>query len=215
MEKKSVQEIEVAYKLYRRFLSLTDCIMTLNDPLKNIGYVRYKPLFSSYNSCVKQFKKYYDEKYEQLELEDLPLYDERGQMLFTSHKLSTLLHQTFALIGFLEGELPPELLASKDRGTIVNISSFSESQAAANSVASLQSQVTLDSLYEVIHNTDLDNTIKTELLEDLENMKRDVAPDRSKLKAFAIKFVSKLQEIGENVANEVIYKLLSSKMGEM
>ena len=215
MEKQLVQEFEVPYKLYRRFLSLTDSIMTLNDSLRNIGHVRYKPLFLSYNSCLAQFKKHYEKEYDQLELEDLPLYDEQGKMLFASNKLSTLLHQTIAIVGFLEGELPPGLLASKDRGTIVNVSSYADSQAAANSVARLQAQITLDSLYQVVQDTDFDNTLKTELLEDLKELKDAPEPDRSKLKNFAIKFTKKLQEIGENVASEVIYKLLSSKMGEM
>ena len=160
-------------------------------------------------------KKHYEEEYNQLELEDLPLYDGEGRMLFTSNKLSTLLHQTLAIIGFLEGELPPGLLASKDRETIVNVSSYADSQAAANSVARLQAQITLDSLYQVIQNTLVDDTIKTELLDDLKDLKGPLEPDQSKLKAFATKFAKKLQEIGENAASEVIYKLLSSKMGEM
>ena len=215
MEKLLVKEYEVPYKLYRRFLSLADSIMTLNESLMNIGHIRYKPLFLSYNSCLAQFKKHYQEEYELLELEDLPLYDKQGQIMFNANKLSTLLHQTNAIIGFLEGELPPALLASKDRGTIVNVSSYADSQAAANSVARLQAQIALDSFYQVIQDTDFDDTLKRELIEDLKELKNSPEPDRSKLKNFAIKFANKLQEIGENVASELIYKLLSSKMGEM
>ena len=215
MEKPSVQKFEIQYKLYRRFLSLIDSIMTLGDSLRHVGYVRYKPLFTNYNSCVEQLKKHYEEEYDRLQLEDLPLYDDQGKSLFTSNKLSTLLHQTHAIIGFLEGELPPELLASKDRATIVNVSSYADSQAAAHSVARLQAQITLDSLYQVIQNTEFDDTMKTELLEDLKELKEAPEPNQSKIKAFAKKFAKKLQEIGENVASDVIYKLLSSKMGEM
>jgi hypothetical protein len=57
--------------------------------------------------------------------------------------------------------------------------------------------------------------MKTELLEDLKELKEAPEPNQSKIKAFAKKFAKKLQEIGENVASDVIYKLLSSKMGEM
>ena len=216
MKKSAEQGFEPQYRLYRRFLALVDSVMTLGDALRHVGYVRYKPLFSTYKSCIEVFKEHYAKEYEKLELEDLPLYDDHGQSLFTANKLSTLLHQAQTIIGFLEGELPPELLAQKDGSTIVNVSSQADSQAMANSVAQLQARITLDSLYQVVQDTDFDRQIKDELLRDIKELKESgQEPNQSKLRSFATKFVKKLQEIGENSASEVIYKLLSSKMGEM
>ena len=216
MKKSAVQGFEPQYRLYRRFLSLVDSVMTLGDALRHVGYARYKPLFSIYKSCVEVFKEHYAKEYEKLELEDLPLHDDQGKDLFTANKLSTLLHQTQFIIGFLEGELPPELLARKDGSIIVNVSSQADSQAMANSVAQLQAQITLDSLYQVVQDTDFDKQIKDELLRDIKEIKESGQEHiQSKLMSFATKFAKKLQEIGENVASEVIYKLLSRKMGEM
>jgi len=45
------QGSEIPYKLYRRFLSLTDSLMTLSETLRHVDYVRFKPLFVTYNSC--------------------------------------------------------------------------------------------------------------------------------------------------------------------
>jgi len=216
MSTSPVRQFETPYRLYRRFLSIGDSVMTLGDSLRHVGYVRYKPLFSAYNSCVNIFKQYYSEAYAQLDLEDLPLYDDDGKSLFTANKLSTLLHQSQSIVGFLEGELPPELLAPKEKSTVINVSSYADSQAMAKSVARLQAQITFESLYQAVESTEFDNIIKDEILKDIRELKAsDEEPNQSKVKSFAKKLFKKLQEIGENVASEVIYKLLSSRMGEM
>lgn len=216
MSTSSIEDFEVPYRLYRRFLATVGSVMTLSDSLRRIGYVRYKPLFLAYNSCIKVFKQHYSEEYEQLDLQDLPLYDSEGKSLFTSNKISTLLHQAQAIIGFLEGELPPDLLAPKDISTVINVSSYADSQAMSKSAAQLQAQITFDSLYQVIQSTEFDKQIKDEILKDINDLKEsDGEPNQSKVKAFATKLFKKLQEIGENVASEVLYKLLSSKLGEM
>ena len=215
MKISSIQGFENQYKLYRRFLSLNETIMTLGESLRNIGFVRYKPLFSNYNSCIEDFKQQYREEYEKLGFEELNLYGENGEMLFTANKLSTLLHQTKFIIGFLEGELHPDLLAQREKSTIVNVSSFSDAQATARSVAHLQTEITLNALSQAINNTKIEQKIKNELLNDLKELNQLRQPDQSKIKAFSLKLFRKLQEIGENLASEVIYKLLSSKMGEM
>jgi len=212
--KSSIKEFEIQYKLYRRFLSIVDCIMTLGDSLRHIGYVRYKPLFAAYNTCIKIFKEHYDEQYKQMELEDLPLYDNHNRSLFTSNKISTLLHQSRFIIGFLEGELPPELLDKRERTTLVNVSSYADSQAAANSVARLQAEITLNSLYEVIKNSEFDDQTKSDLLNDVDDLKGIGKSDESKLKAFATKLAKKLIEVGERISTEVIFRLLSQKIGE-
>ena len=215
MDNSPLQGFEIPYKLYRRFLSLVDSTMTLSDALRHVGYVRFKPLFATYNSCVAQFKKHYTTDYDQLQLEELPLYDDQGKMLFVSNKISTLLHQTQAIIGFLEGELPPTLLDKKERTTIVNVSSHADSQSAASSVAQLQAKITLDSLYQVIQSTEFNDKIKTELLEELKEIEKTPETSGSKIKSFATKLAKKLQEIGENVTAELLYKLISKQMGEM
>ena len=215
MGKPSIQGYENQYKLYRRFLALNDSIMTLSESLKNVGFIRYKPLFAHYNSCLDEFKKQYAKEHEMLGLEELKLFGKDGEMLFRADKLSTLLHQTKSIIGFLEGELLPEFVAKRERSTIVNVSSYADSQSASQSVAKVQAEITLNSLYQVIENSGIGEEQKSELLDELKELKKEKNPDQSRLKSFSVKLFKKLIEVGENVASEVIYKLLSSKMGEM
>jgi hypothetical protein len=160
------------------------------------------------------FKNHYGGQYNQLKLEELPLYDDNNRSLFTSNKISTLLHQSRFIVGFLEGELPPELLDQRERSTFVNVSSYADSQAAANSVARLQAEITLNSLYEVIQNSEFDNQTKKDLLDDVDALKKAEKPDEPKLKAFASKLAKKLMTVGEKILCEVIFRLLSQKMGE-
>lgn len=72
------------------------------------GFVRYKPLFTTYNSIVEKFKSTFPEEHKNLSLEELPLFDEKGNELFTQKKLSTLLHQATDFDATLRGMLPPE-----------------------------------------------------------------------------------------------------------
>lgn len=97
---------ETPHKLLRRFRALSEKVDTLDTTKEKLGFVRFKPLFSDYNSCIEELKSTYPTKCEQLGLEDLPLYDAEGKEQFTVSKLSTLLHQSKSVIAFLEGQLP-------------------------------------------------------------------------------------------------------------
>lgn len=95
-----------AYKLLCRFEGLIESVNTLNQTVKDLGQlgrIRYKPLFSNYNSCVDEFKSTYPTEFQSLKLEDLPLYDAEGKEQFTGDKLSTLLHQTKQVRDILKG----------------------------------------------------------------------------------------------------------------
>ncbi len=59
---------EIPHKLYRRFPCLTDSLMTHSETLRHVGYVRFKPLFVIYNSCVDEFKKHCKTDYERHQL---------------------------------------------------------------------------------------------------------------------------------------------------
>ena len=95
-----------AYKLLCRFEGLIESVNTLNQTVKDLGplgRIRYKPLFSNYNSCVDEFKSTYPTEFQSLKLEDLSLYDEAGKEQFTGDKLSTLLHQSKQVRDVLKG----------------------------------------------------------------------------------------------------------------
>lgn len=95
-----------AYKLLCRFESLIESVNTLSETVRELGQlgrIRYKPLFSSYNSCIDQFKSTYPTEFQNLKLEDLPLYDAEGKEQFTADKLSTLLHQSRQVSAVLQG----------------------------------------------------------------------------------------------------------------
>ena len=55
------------------------------------------------------------------------LYDDNGQELFTANKLSTILHQSQAIIGFLKGQLPIAMI-EKPSESIITISAHAASQ---------------------------------------------------------------------------------------
>jgi hypothetical protein len=69
--------------------------------------VRFKPLYTDYNSRVDQFSKYFPSEVAQLNLEPLPLYDDEATELFTDEKPCTLFHQAQAITALLRGSLPP------------------------------------------------------------------------------------------------------------
>ncbi len=200
------------YKLLRRFEALIESIFALNATIRQLGFVRYKPLFSSYISCIEAFKSLYLDEYENLGLEELKLYDSEGKYLFTTNKLSTVLHQSQAVIGVLKGHLPPAFIENPGGITIL-VSSQASSQSSAKATAQIQFTLVMEGLGDAIQNSDLDQTTKDELISEIENLKNLQNPDDTKIKAFATKLGKKLQEIGENVAIGVIDRWLKSQIG--
>jgi hypothetical protein len=97
----------VTYKLLCRFESVIRAVDTLTETSSKFPRVRFKPLYTDYNSCVDEFSRYSPTEFKQLNLESLPLYDDEGRELFTNEKLSTLLHQAQAITALLKGSLPP------------------------------------------------------------------------------------------------------------
>lgn len=110
MKRSKKQKSLIAYGLTCRFEGLIESVETLSSVASDLGQlvrIRYKPLFTSYNSCVNEFKAHFPEEHAKLRLEELPLYDTEGKERFTSGKLSTLLHQSKAMVAALKGLLPP------------------------------------------------------------------------------------------------------------
>lgn len=110
MKRSKKQNSLIAYRLTCRFEGLIESVETLSSvasDLGPLGRIRYKPLFANYNSCVEEFKAHFPEEHAKLGLEELPLYDTEGKERFTSGKLSTLLHQSKAIMAALKGLLPP------------------------------------------------------------------------------------------------------------
>jgi len=101
----------IAYELYCRFDGLINSTKNINNALPPGTPVRYKPLFVSYNSCIDSFKENFLTEYNSLKLEPLPLEDSAGKQLFTGDKLSTLLHQSEAILNLLKGLSPYEFKA--------------------------------------------------------------------------------------------------------
>lgn len=95
------------YILLCQFESLVSQIKNIDSTIAILGNVRYKPLYSIYNSYIATFEDYYPRQYKQLNIEPLPLYDANKTELFTNEKLSTLLHQSEFIVAFLKGSLPP------------------------------------------------------------------------------------------------------------
>ena len=54
-----IKNYEIPYKLLRRFETLEKSISTLGDSAMHVGVIRFKPLFTSYNSCIESFKQHY------------------------------------------------------------------------------------------------------------------------------------------------------------
>lgn len=94
------------HNLLRRLRALIESVDTLDSTKAKLGFVRFKPLFSEYNLCIEELKSDYPTAFDQLRLEELPLYDEEGEERFTVGKLSTLLHQSKSVVIFLESQLP-------------------------------------------------------------------------------------------------------------
>ena len=86
-----IGQFEVLIKLIKEIKSTTE----YTD-------VRYKPLFSSYNSHIKTFIQEFPHEYKLLNLEHLPLQDKNGNDAFTGNKLSTLLHQSEFILALLK-----------------------------------------------------------------------------------------------------------------
>lgn len=207
-----INGFENPYKLLRRFETLIESILTLNATIRELGFVRFKPIFASYISCVEGFKSSYAEEYKNLGLEKITLYDEQGTERFTARRLSTILSQAQAVLGVLRGLLPPELLGGT-RGTNILISLQAAAQSSAGATAQLQYTLTLEGLDQAIQESKLDQRAKDELKKEIEELKNLPAPSESKIKALAGKLGRKLQEVSENVAVGVITNLLKNQMG--
>lgn len=98
----------IAYELYCRFDGLVKSVKDMNTALPAGTPIRFKPLFISYNSCMESFQRDFPVEYQSLGLEPLPLENEEGKKLFTAEKLSTLLHQSEAVLSLLKGLSPYE-----------------------------------------------------------------------------------------------------------
>jgi len=88
-----------------RFEGLVNSIKGISS-LATLAPVRYKPLFSSYNSCIDAFRDTFPQEFSSLGLEPLPLYGPNGEERFTQGKLSTLLHQSETILAILKGMQP-------------------------------------------------------------------------------------------------------------
>lgn len=97
---------EIAYRLFCRFDGLVNSIRNMKTDFINGIDIRFKPLFTSYNSCIEAFQQAFPEEYKALNLEPLPLEDEKGNKLFTNKKISTLQHQAEAVLALLKGLSP-------------------------------------------------------------------------------------------------------------
>jgi hypothetical protein len=202
---------EFPYKLYRRFEALIESVYTLPSVTTKLGIARYKPLFNSYNSCKDAFEKDYPEDYNQLNLEELPLYDEAGEAKFTQDKLSTLLHQCQAIVGVLRGSLPPHLLENPG-GTSLVVLSQSYSQSTAQSSSDIKFSLIIENLSQVIKETKLEKKAKEELLADLCELQSPANQNESKIRAIASKLAGKTYKAGIDITSEVITKLILSQM---
>jgi len=207
-----ISGFETPYKLLRRFEAFIESIFALNATIQQLGFIRYKPIFASYISCIEAFKSSHPEEYSQLGLEEVALYDEQGNELFTRRRLSTILHQAQSVVGVLKGLLPPALIENPG-GTTILVSSQAASQSSAESTAQVQFTLVMEALAQTIQNSELDQKTKNELINDIDQLKNLSEPDESKIKALSTKLGRKLQEMGENVAIGVIDSLLRSRMG--
>ena len=140
---------------------------------------------------------------QRLGLEDLPLYDAERKEQFTVNKLSTLLHQSQAVIGVLKGLLPPSLIENPG-GITIAVSSQAASLSAATVSAKVNFTIVLEGLYKAIKQSEIDQKTKDELLKELEDLKNLPHPNESKITAFGAKLGKKLQEISENIFSKII-----------
>jgi hypothetical protein len=101
----------IAYELFCRFDGLINSVEGISATLPTGMPIRFKPLFTSYNSCIDSFRTAFPKEYESLNLEPLPLYDDAGHELFLNTKISTLLHQAEAVLSLLKGISPYQFAA--------------------------------------------------------------------------------------------------------
>lgn len=95
-------------KLIARLESLIDGVEGADTIKQKYGIVRFKPFFTTYNSCINEFKSLFPEECTKLNLEDLPLYDSAGNEQFKNEKISTLLHQSHDVLAVLQSLSPQE-----------------------------------------------------------------------------------------------------------
>jgi len=109
---------KVRKTLIERLDSLVRDVEDVHEIQDQYGYVRYKPFFNTYNSCNEEFRSNYPDIYEQLSLEDLPLYDEQGNEQFTNVKISTLVRQSRDLLAVLRSMAPDQPPSSPKKITL-------------------------------------------------------------------------------------------------
>lgn len=209
----NIEGNEIPYKLFKRLEMLEEAISSLGDAKRHVGIIRFKPLFISYNSCLEEFIQHFRDEFKQLGLEELPLFDDNGNMLFTYDKLSTLLHQTQAVMGFLKGILPPNLTIREPRTVIYSISSSGDSTAQASAVAENQVQITIDIFFKIINELDFNQAAKQEILQELNELKKSRKPDVSKLRQLVQKFTDKIYNLGSDKFVDFITKLILAWAG--
>ncbi len=96
------------YKLFCCFESLVQSVKQLNSTASTFPNVRFKPWYNNYNTYIEDFKKYFPNEFNKMNLEPLPLYENDEAEGFTIGKLATLLQQSEAIAASLKGLLPPE-----------------------------------------------------------------------------------------------------------
>jgi hypothetical protein len=211
MMRSPITGFETPYKLLRRFEALIESIFALNATIRQLSFVRYKPIFATYISCIEQFKSSFPEEYGQLDLGEISLYDADAKEQFTANRLSTVLHQAQAVVGVLKGLLPPTLMENPG-GTTVVVSSQAASQSSATSTVQVQFTLVMQGLSQAIQESNLDKQTKAELAEDINELEKDPRPSESKIKSFAAKFANKLLEVGQDIAIGVIERWLKSQI---
>jgi hypothetical protein len=107
MKPQKIEELVEINKLRFRLESLVESALNIRSNAEQIGVVRLKPYFRTYNLCIKKYKLYYSEEFKELEFECLPLYGKDECELFTIEKVSTLISQSRELISILKGILYP------------------------------------------------------------------------------------------------------------
>ncbi len=101
-------KISITQILTGQFEALIKSIKEIKSTAEYMNTVRYRPLFSSYNSHIETFIQKFPNEYKLLNLEPLPLLDKNGNDAFTANKLSTLLHQSEFIFALLKSIQPKE-----------------------------------------------------------------------------------------------------------
>ncbi len=206
-----ISGFDTPYRLLRRFEAVIESIFALKATIQQLGFVRFKPIFTNYISCIDAFKSSYPEEYKELGLEEMTLYDAQGTERFTGRRLSTILHQAQAVVGVLKGLLPPNLIQNPG-GTTILVSSQAAAHSYARATAQLQFTLVMEGLNQAIQESKLDQATKDELKKDIDELKNLPTPDESKIKALTSKLGRKLQEMGENVMIGVIYNWIKGQI---